>query len=468
MRVLQQSVTTSIPIGPFVGTTGISVLPSISPGSVNLDLYKHNNVQATYQDIVLGGAGTTNPFIPKAQGYYSLQLNATDLDIAGPALIVATVDGALPMWHEIMVQPAQPYDSIYGTDRLQVDVREYGDVNLDFSTVMKSAIGSQMLVGTIKHIGDLVTVGGGSLGFVSDGVIGSIGHVKAVASGAVGTISYVAWVADGKIGSVGHVASGYTMTVGTVTRVLSVGSIDTTAISGGFIGSIGYAGIVGSVGHVASGYTQTIGTVSRVLSVGSIDTTAITGGYIGSVGIVGTVGFTRGGIIGSVGFISDGLIGSVGHVKAVASGAVGTISYVSYVADGLIGTVTFTRGGIIGSVGHVAAIASGAVATLKDSGQFEDIKGSLGYFPNIVGSLGLIPTIAGWQTAALAELAQAAPSATPDLKAAIMLLYMAIRNQLTTTSTELGVYNDAGTKIAKKTLSDDGTTYTETEMISGA
>ena len=47
-------------------------------------------------------------------------------------------------------------------------------------------------------------------------------------------------------------------------------------------------------------------------------------------------------------------------------------------------------------------------------------------------------------------------------------LYMRLRNKLTVTSSELAIYNDAGTKIAKKTVSDDGSTYTEAEMISGA
>ena len=71
-------------------------------------------------------------------------------------------------------------------------------------------------------------------------------------------------------------------------------------------------------------------------------------------------------------------------------------------------------------------------------------------------------------TDALTELSQAKPTATPTIKTALMLLYMIARNKLTTTATELGVYNDAGTKIAEKALSDDGTTYTEAEMESGA
>jgi len=68
---------------------------------------------------------------------------------------------------------------------------------------------------------------------------------------------------------------------------------------------------------------------------------------------------------------------------------------------------------------------------------------------------------------ALTELAQAAPSATPSLQAAIMALYMALRNQVLVTNTLKSFTNDAGTVIYKKTLSDNGTTFTEAEAVSG-
>jgi hypothetical protein len=67
----------------------------------------------------------------------------------------------------------------------------------------------------------------------------------------------------------------------------------------------------------------------------------------------------------------------------------------------------------------------------------------------------------------IGELAQAAPTATPTLKEALMLLYMALRNEGTTTATNLTISNDAGTVIAKATLSDDTTTFTKTELVAG-
>lgn len=71
---------------------------------------------------------------------------------------------------------------------------------------------------------------------------------------------------------------------------------------------------------------------------------------------------------------------------------------------------------------------------------------------------------------AISELGVGVPSATPGLKDAVMLLYMALRNQtiVQTSGTDaLEIHNNAGTKIASKALTDDGSDYTEAKMISG-
>jgi len=68
----------------------------------------------------------------------------------------------------------------------------------------------------------------------------------------------------------------------------------------------------------------------------------------------------------------------------------------------------------------------------------------------------------------ISELSQAAPTATPTIKTGLMLLYMALRNKATQSSTAKKIFNDAGTNIATKVTSDDGTTYTEAEMGAGS
>ncbi len=71
---------------------------------------------------------------------------------------------------------------------------------------------------------------------------------------------------------------------------------------------------------------------------------------------------------------------------------------------------------------------------------------------------------------AIAELSQAQPSATPTLRDAVMLLYMALRNRLdaqTSGTDALEIYNDADTLIAKKLVTDSGGDYSEAKMVSG-
>lgn len=70
-------------------------------------------------------------------------------------------------------------------------------------------------------------------------------------------------------------------------------------------------------------------------------------------------------------------------------------------------------------------------------------------------------------TDTISELSQGAPAATPTIATALMLLYMMVRNKLDVTSSVLEVHNDAGTVICKKALTDDGSTYSEAEMVTG-
>lgn len=71
---------------------------------------------------------------------------------------------------------------------------------------------------------------------------------------------------------------------------------------------------------------------------------------------------------------------------------------------------------------------------------------------------------------AISELSQAQPTATPTLRTGMMLLYMALRNRLdvqTSGVDALEIRNAAGTVIAKKLLTDDGSDYSEALMVSG-
>jgi len=71
---------------------------------------------------------------------------------------------------------------------------------------------------------------------------------------------------------------------------------------------------------------------------------------------------------------------------------------------------------------------------------------------------------------AISELGVGAPTATPTIRTGMMLMYMALRNKSVTQTSgtdALEVYNDDGTIIAKKLLTDVGGDYTAAEMTSG-
>ncbi len=70
---------------------------------------------------------------------------------------------------------------------------------------------------------------------------------------------------------------------------------------------------------------------------------------------------------------------------------------------------------------------------------------------------------------AMSDLAQGAPSATASVLVAINYLYEAWRNKTLTTATLITVMKDNGTTgLVKSTISDDSTTFTKAEFISGA
>lgn len=68
----------------------------------------------------------------------------------------------------------------------------------------------------------------------------------------------------------------------------------------------------------------------------------------------------------------------------------------------------------------------------------------------------------------ITDTTQQAPPDAPTFAEMVRYLYNALTMQGTQTATEKAFYNASGTKVAKKTVSDDGTTYTETKAVSGA
>ncbi len=101
--------------------------------------------------------------------------------------------------------------------------------------------------------------------------------------------------------------------------------------------------------------------------------------------------------------------------------------------------------------------------------QSDDVPGLIAAL-NDISSANVLTQVNAALDTAIAELGVAAPTATPTLRTGLMLLYMTLRNKTSvqTSGTDaLEVNNNAGTIIAKKLLTDDGSDYVEAEMTSG-
>lgn len=137
-------------------------------------------------------------------------------------------------------------------------------------------------------------------------------------------------------------------------------------------------------------------------------------------------------------------------------------------ADGNIKADTLRVGGTLQTAGDLAAMVT-IIDNLLDS-EIAEILTDTG--TNIPAQIAALNNLSAAQVNAevvdaLATDTYAEPSGTPAatiaLTAKIGWLYMALRNKLEVTSSAKTFYDDGGAAEWKKTLSDDGVTYSETE-----
>ncbi len=116
---LRQSTAVTVLVGPFVSAgDGITAETGITPGS-QCDLIK----AVTKSDLTLTASGGDNDFVHVANGYWSVELTAENTDTLGPLTLTFTDPAVfVPVWKEVVVVPANVYDSMFSTDLLQVDV----------------------------------------------------------------------------------------------------------------------------------------------------------------------------------------------------------------------------------------------------------------------------------------------------------------------------------------------------------
>ena len=118
MNILKQSTAVTLLIGPFVDETdGKTAEGGLAIAQADVRLSKNAGNMAQKAEV--------NACTHDEIGYYTCPIDGTDTNTLGYLKVMVHEGGALPVWHEYMVVPANVYDSVVlGTDYLQADTVE--------------------------------------------------------------------------------------------------------------------------------------------------------------------------------------------------------------------------------------------------------------------------------------------------------------------------------------------------------
>lgn len=130
---LKQSTAVTVKIGPFVDQgDGFTPETSLTISQADIRLTKNGGDFAQTNN----AAGATHD----ESGYYDIPLDTTDTNTLGTLRVAVSESGALPVWQDFMVVPANVWDSLFGADRLQVHAAEISNDLITSDALAASAV----------------------------------------------------------------------------------------------------------------------------------------------------------------------------------------------------------------------------------------------------------------------------------------------------------------------------------------
>jgi hypothetical protein len=435
---LKQSTATDVELGPFVDDTdGKTAETGLTISQADCQLIKNGGAAAQKND--------TTSATHLAGGHYKVPLNTTDTNTLGRLRLYVNESGALPVWRDFMVLPANTYDSLVG-----------GSDYLDVSAVQ---IAGSAVSTTTAQIGVNVV---------------QISEDATAANNAEAFFDGTGYAGTGN-------------TIPTVTTVTNAVSANVTQISGdstaadnaeAFFDGTGYAGTNNTIPTVTTTGTATAVTTVNGLAAGVITAAAIATGAIDADALAADAGTEIGTAVwataartltaatnvtstgAAVPITAGGLVSA--DVTAISTDTTAANNAESFFdgtgyggANNTIPTVTAVTGNIGGNV----------------AGSVGSVTGNVG--GNVTGSVGSLAAQA--KTDVNAEVVDAlatdtyaepgsVPAATSSIEDKIGWLFMLARNARTTTATTDAVRNDANSAdVATSLLNDNGTTFTRGE-----
>lgn len=207
---LKQSTAIDVSIGPFLDETdGKTQETALTITQPDIRLKKNGGAWAQ--------KNAAQTLSHEEAGWYEIALDTTDTNTVGNLLVAIHESGALPVWREFQVLPANVYDSLIGgTDALQVHANEITAGLITAAAIATGAIDADALAA------DTITAAKIATGAIS------------AAKFAAGAIDAAA-IADGAIDAA-------TLAAGTITAAkFAAGAIDAAAIADGAIDAGAFA-----------------------------------------------------------------------------------------------------------------------------------------------------------------------------------------------------------------------------------
>ncbi len=118
-QLLKQSTAATIPLGPFVDDTdGKTAETGLTISQADIRISKNGGDFAQSNN----SAGATHD----ESGYYDVPLDTTDTNTLGRLRVAVSESGALPVWQDFLVVPANVYDALVsGSDYLDVSLVQW-------------------------------------------------------------------------------------------------------------------------------------------------------------------------------------------------------------------------------------------------------------------------------------------------------------------------------------------------------
>src|SRR3990167_1473427 len=135
---LKQSTAVTVKMGPFLDSTdGNTKETLLTISQADIRLSKNGGAYAQTNNV----AGATHD----AAGNYGVPLDTTDTNTLGTLRVAIHETGALAVWQDFMVVPANVWDSLFGADALQVHANEITAGLITAAAVATGAIDADAL-----------------------------------------------------------------------------------------------------------------------------------------------------------------------------------------------------------------------------------------------------------------------------------------------------------------------------------